>query len=176
MANLLHGSDAIFYYRMKKDLLALTILIGILAFAVYFVGTWRLSSPVPIETATTTTGNSTPETTPNIPTEPSEVTIMAKINKPASGLGVTIAPMEVVEDSRCPVDENIRCIQAGTVRVSAKITSGLGKGEIIFKLNTPITTEAERVELIQVLPDARAEVPIVINEYRFIFKITKRVI
>ena len=101
---------------------------------------------------------------------------MAKINKPASGLGVTIAPMEVVEDSRCPVDENIRCIQAGTVRVSAKITSGLGKGEIIFKLNTPITTEAERVELIQVLPDARAEVPIVINEYRFIFKITKRVI
>ena len=159
---------------MKKDLLALVILIGILAFAVYFLGTWTLSSPVPIETATTTTGNPTPETTPNIPTEPSEVTIMAKINKPASGLGVTIAPMEVVEDSRCPVDENIRCIQAGTVRVRTKVTNINGERILVFTVGMPIASKTETIELVEVLPGARAEVPIVINEYRFVFKVVKK--
>lgn len=157
----------------SRNLIALIVLVAILTLVAYVLSPRSAPAPTSIEIATTT-GNLTPEAVPNTPREPSEVTITAKVNKPASGLGVTIAPIEVVEDSRCPVDENIRCIQAGTVRVKSEIMSGLGKGEIIFKLNTPITTEVERIELIEVLPPARAEVPIVANEYRFIFKISKR--
>ena len=160
---------------MKKDLTALVVLIAVLAFVAYLLGVWTSSSPVPIKT-TTTSGNPIPEVTPNIPTEPSELTMIAKINKPATGIGVTLAPIEVVEDSRCPTDENIQCIQAGTVRVRTKVTNMNGERILVFTIGTPIASKTETIELLEVLPDARAEVPIVINEYRFIFKITKRVI
>lgn len=156
---------------VKKDLIALIILVAILTLVAYTLSLRAPGAPSPAGTATTTNEKPASGAAPNIPVEPSELTITAKINKPASGLGVTVAPLEVVEDSRCPSD--VVCIQAGTARVRSGITSGLGKGEIIFKLNTPITTEAERVELIQVLPEARSEIPIRANEYRFIFKITK---
>lgn len=161
---------------MKKDLIALVVFVVLLGLIAYIFSLQRMTPGTPSMMPTTTIGGQQPIPTPEMGGEPSEITLTAKVNKPAQGLGVTIAPIEVVEDSRCPTGENIRCIQAGTVRVSAKISSGLGTGEVIFKLNTPITTEAGQVELVQVLPPARAEVPIVINEYRFIFKISKRIL
>lgn len=157
---------------MKKDLAALLVLVAILTLIVYVLSPRMASVPSPTET-TTTTENSVLETVPNIPPSLSEVTITAKANKPATGLGVTIAPIEVVEDSRCPVDENIRCIQAGTVRVRAKVTNTNGERVLVFTLGTPVASKTETIELIEVLPSARAEVPIVANEYRFMFKITK---
>ena len=159
---------------MKKDLTALVVLV---ALVVYVLSLRAPSSAIPTEDLTMTHQNDAlmPETWENIP-QASEITLTAKENNPATGLGVTIAPIEVVEDSRCPVDENIRCIQAGTVRVRTKIINTNGERVLIFTIGTPIVSKTETIELVEVLPDARAEVPIVINEYRFIFKITKRVI
>lgn len=158
---------------MKKDLTALVILVAILTLIAYALSPRAPSVPAPTETNTTTNGNSTPITVPDTSAEPSEVTITAKVNKSASGLGVTIAPIEVAEDSRCPVDENIRCIQAGTVRVRTKVTNVNGERILVFAIGTPVVSKTETIELTEVLPSARAEVPIVMNEYRFVFKITK---
>lgn len=159
---------------MKKDLIALVVLIAILTLVAYVLSLRAPSAPAPTETSTTMSGNSIPKTVPDIPAEPSEITLTAKTNNPASGLGVTIAPIEVVEDSRCPVDENIRCIQAGTVRVRTKITNANGERILIFTIGAVVTSKTETIELIEVLPFARAEVPIVTNEYRFVFKVTKK--
>lgn len=159
---------------VKKDLIALVVLVAMLALVTYVLSTRVPSAPAPIETNTTTSGNPILKTVPDTPTEPSETTLTAKMNNPASGIGVTIALIEMVEDSRCPVDENIRCIQAGTVRVRTKITNANGERILIFSIGTPVTSKTETIELMQVLPAARAEVPIVTNEYRFVFKIVKK--
>ncbi|OHA81476.1 MAG: hypothetical protein A2675_03320 [Candidatus Yonathbacteria bacterium RIFCSPHIGHO2_01_FULL_51_10] len=114
-----------------------------------------------------------PEATSNNPEELSEINLTAGINESTSGLGITIAPLEVVEDSRCPTDENIRCIQAGTVRVRTKVTDASGDRTLVFALGNSVTSSAETIELTSVLPEARAAIPIRLNEYRFVFKVTK---
>ena len=101
-----------------------------------------------------------------------ETELLTKIDQGASGLDVKVTPNEVLEDSRCPVD--VTCIQAGTVRLSATLESGLGRTQQIFKLNTPITTEAEEVTLIKVLPEKYSNKVIELKDYQFIFKVRKR--
>ncbi len=101
-----------------------------------------------------------------------EVELEARLNRSVSALGVTITPRQVLEDSRCPVD--VTCIQAGTVRVRADLTSGLGAANQIFELGKPITTETEIVELIGVGPQSISGRQIDASQYRFTFRISKR--
>lgn len=98
--------------------------------------------------------------------------IETKINQGVSALGATVTPLEVLEDSRCPVD--VQCVWAGTVKVRATLESGLGTAEQVFTLDQPITTEAEEVRLIQVFPLAEEGVEIADTDYTFIFQINKR--
>ena len=98
--------------------------------------------------------------------------ITTKIDQGASVLGVKVTPLEVLEDSRCPVD--VQCIQAGTVRVRATLESGLGSGSQEFQLNQPITTEAEIVTLVDVEPIPYSTVEILKSAYIFYFEIKKR--
>lgn len=99
-------------------------------------------------------------------------TIQMKLGESDSALGVTIKLLAVLEDSRCPSD--VVCIQAGTVRVRTLLSSGLGEGEQIFKLGQVITTEAEEVELVSVLPNPVSTETIESGEYVFQFKVSKR--
>ncbi len=101
------------------------------------------------------------------------IALQVEIGKRVSGLGVTIAPVEVLEKSGCPVDGV--WIQAGTVRLRAKLTSGLGSAEQIFKLGEPITTEAEEVTFTEVSPAPHSQVKIAPSDYSFTFKIAKRI-
>jgi hypothetical protein len=112
----------------------------------------------PVGTTTTSTAN--------------DIFLETTIGRAATGLGVTITPTSVVEDSRCPVD--VQCIQAGTVRVQATLKSGLGMTNQLFVLNTPVTTEAETITLFTVTPVKEAGKTIAPTDYRFIFKVTKR--
>ncbi|MES2006590.1 MAG: hypothetical protein V4436_00610 [Patescibacteria group bacterium] len=112
-------------------------------------------------TSTTTNGTSS-----------SPLTIETQINKKITALGLSLTPLEVVEDSRCPT--NVQCIQAGTVRVKVLIQSGLGEGAVVVTLNTPITTEAEEITLISVSPAPLSTHEITKGEYRFVFKVMKR--
>jgi len=99
-------------------------------------------------------------------------TLETKIDKGATALGVTIVPLAILEDSRCPLD--VQCIQAGTVRVRALLKSGLGEAVQEFTLATLITTEAELIEMVEVRPAPYSEVPIDAHGYTFVFKVTKR--
>lgn len=99
-------------------------------------------------------------------------TVTTRIDQGASALDVNVVPLEVLEDSRCPQD--VQCIQAGTVRIRAQLTSGLGQANQIFELEKPITTEAEEVTLIQVTPIPKAGETISLSAYEFVFRITKR--
>lgn len=104
---------------------------------------------------------------------PSEPTSLeAHIGQEASGLGVSILPTKVLEDSRCPID--VTCIQAGTVRVQARLSNGTSHVVQEFKLGQPVTTETEIITLIRVTPLAKAGVKIQNGEYSFQFKVTKR--
>lgn len=96
----------------------------------------------------------------------------ARIDLGASTSGVTIIPLEVLEDSRCPID--VICVQAGTVRLRAELQSGLGTAEQVFVLGQPITTEAEIVTLTEVRPSRIADEEIVTGEYQFVFRVEER--
>ncbi len=111
----------------------------------------------------------------NIPDEVPASTserIEVGIDQGASALDVSIVPQEVLEDSRCPID--VQCVWAGTVRVRALLTSGLGEGTQVFELGKPMTTEAEEVTLVEVRPTTKEGERPEPEEYRFIFEISKR--
>lgn len=93
------------------------------------------------------------------------------LGETATSSGVRITPLEVLEDSRCPID--VTCIQAGRVRLRASLTSDLGTADQIFFVGEPVTTEAEEVTLVEVKPAKVSTVPIKDSDYRFVFKIQK---
>ena len=106
------------------------------------------------------------------PTSQKEILLQAKLAQQVSGLDVQIIPLEVIEDSRCPTD--VQCIQAGTVKVKAQLVSGLGTATEVFTLNQSITTEAEVITLIDVIPEKISTTSISQAHYRFTFRVTKR--
>lgn len=147
---------------MKKATIFWVVVSAIvLFFALRFL--WEM---IPRELTVEEAATIPPLTTPTI-----NVLLTTEINKSANGLGVTLAPIEVIEDSRCPVDENIRCIQAGTVRVRTKVTSTDGERILIFAIGTPVSSRAETIELTEVLPSPHAGISILKNDYRFVFKV-----
>jgi hypothetical protein len=103
---------------------------------------------------------------------PQPVTLDAKHDQEIKTLDVSIIPRSVIEDSRCAQD--VTCIWAGTVRVSATLTSGMGSTLQTFELNKPITTEAEKITLIDVKPYPVSTQKIKNADYIFTFKIEKR--
>lgn len=155
---------------MKKDLTILAIVLLVLGGILYFP--WPKAEDTVITSMPSVMTQEQGTTTASHPQIPSTVVLTAKENAPAAGLGVTIAPIEVVEDSRCPKEEHIKCIQVGTVRVRAKLTNANGERVVVFTLGQTIVSKTERITLTYVLPEARAAVPIVPNEYRFVFKVT----
>lgn len=86
--------------------------------------------------------------------------------------GLSIRPVAVLEDSRCP--QNARCVRAGTVKVLVRIRSGSGSSESVFEPGTTITTEAESITLLGVSPERTTDSEISEGEYRFAFEVRKR--
>lgn len=103
---------------------------------------------------------------------PGPTSITARIGQEVHILDVRITPLKVLEDSRCPID--VQCIQAGTVRLQAKLVSGLGTAQQEFKLGQVVTTEAEEVMLTDVQPAPKAGVKIADADYVFTFTVAKR--
>jgi hypothetical protein len=84
------------------------------------------------------------------------------------GGGLTVRPLSVTQDSRCPV--NATCIWAGELRVRA-IVSGIGETEI--KLGEPISTPAGAIAFAIATPPPYTDWPtaeIVKPAYRFGFR------
>lgn len=86
--------------------------------------------------------------------------------------GLAMRPIAVLEDSRCP--ENARCVWAGQVRVSVRITSGMGLSEQVLTLGDTVTTEAEEISLVGVSPGTLAGREIADADYRLTFEVKER--
>jgi len=84
---------------------------------------------------------------------------------------LTITPLSITEDSRCPL--GVMCIQAGTVRVSVRVVAGMGTNIATLTQNQPFTTEAETITLIEVQPMKRQSGTITDKEYRLTFNVQK---
>lgn len=111
-----------------------------------------------------------PQTSSSTPA--ASATVETAIGKSIHVLNVDILPLEVTQDSRCPVD--VECIWAGTVEVKGTIHSALGTSNVVFKLGTAITTEAESITLLSVQPVPHQGITIAPAEYKFIFEVKKR--
>lgn len=105
------------------------------------------------------------------PTKPTPVptpTTGIKIGETAVFGSISIRPISVEEDSRCPANAN--CIWAGRVRVKILVN---GK-ESIVTLGQEFTTENVVITLTEVLPQ-KTQSPInTPSDYRFIFTVTKK--
>ena len=87
-----------------------------------------------------------------------------------SGGGVSITPLEVVSDSRCPVD--VVCIWAGEVSLKVRLEKGTVSREVILKLGIPVTFEESKISLTSVTPENNSKRPFNKEDYRFTFLIT----
>ncbi|MFZ2886730.1 MAG: hypothetical protein WA021_02820, partial [Minisyncoccia bacterium] len=105
--------------------------------------------------------------------EGTPVTDSVKLNEAKRIAEVSIMPVEVVEDSRCPQD--VQCIQAGTVRVRASVTAR-GDAEaqdVMFELGVPMTLGLDQVTLVSVEPAPKANAQIAPSDYVFTFTVVK---
>jgi|GEM_PF-1431404 len=160
--------------------------IGALLLLFFITGTsyafleWQAARPVPEPVslvATTTQATSTKpaeDPTPEpLASDHGFGTATVRLNEVASfpnGLSIRVA--SILEDSRCPT--NAECIQAGTVRLSVRIRSGMGVSTNEFTVGTSITTEAESVTLLGVSPGNLAGQRIASDDYRFTFEVKER--
>ena len=122
--------------------------------------------PLPVTREPTTV---TPSTTETHVLAYGNVTL--KLNQVATFKNISIRPVSIEEDSRCPKD--VQCIQAGTVRVNVEISGGMGKSVSILKLGQVFTTEGETITLMSVMPDKNSKVTIADKDYHFVFNVSK---
>jgi hypothetical protein len=94
------------------------------------------------------------------------------MNVAVNAFSTTLKPVELIEDSRCP--SSVQCIQAGTVRVRTEISTAVGNGEAVLKLNEKYTTEAEEITLIDVRPAKIEPGATPTGDYVFVFEVRKR--
>ena len=94
------------------------------------------------------------------------------IGERATFENISIRPIEVIEDSRCPID--VQCIQAGTVRIKIEIVSGIGTSTSIVKLSNEFTVESIRITLSAVAPTKHSQTQVTTGDYRLTFNVTPR--
>ncbi len=104
---------------------------------------------------------------------PTTTSVDVGLGQEAHAFAVSITPLSIVEDSRCPVD--VQCIQAGTVRLKIQVVNGMGSSAPTITLGQTITTDAEEITLVSVAPARHSGANITDAQYRFTFRIDKRI-
>ncbi len=97
--------------------------------------------------------------------------INTTIGQRMTALNVTIAPRDVVDDSRCPTD--VQCIWAGTAHVRATVTTPAGTTEQTFELGKGISVGAYTITLTELTPTPQAGETIPDSSYRFSFMVER---
>ncbi len=88
-----------------------------------------------------------------------------------TGLNVTITPLEVLDDSRCPTD--VQCIWAGTVKVRATVTTPGSTGEETMEIGHPVEKDGYTITFTELTPAPHSGETIPSSSYRFVFTVTK---
>lgn len=84
---------------------------------------------------------------------------------------IAITPLEVIEDSRCPVEAE--CIWPGRVLINAQIESrgASAKTRLDIESWKPLAIHGGTLELVEVAPDASVQWPdLAPGDYRFRFR------
>ncbi len=87
------------------------------------------------------------------------------------GLGIAVTPVEILEDSRCPIDAT--CIQAGKIRLKVRTESGSGTKDSFLELGQSVVFDGVQVTFTTVTPQPNRITPIGSNLYRFTFELKK---
>ena len=82
--------------------------------------------------------------------------------------GPRVTPLKVLEDSRCPT--GVQCVWAGQVRLSVRIDLGSGSETREITSGKPERAADGTLDLVEVLPEKKAGLPIYPEDYRFGFK------
>lgn len=84
--------------------------------------------------------------------------------------GPKVTPLEVLEDSRCPM--NARCVWAGQVRLKVRVHLGAGDQERELTSHKPVQVADGSLELVEVQPDRVAGEGEALDpkDYRFGFR------
>lgn len=90
-------------------------------------------------------------------------TVKAGVGESLTASGVTVIPIEVTADSRCPSD--VQCVWEGTT----KVLTSLDGEEVELTLGEATKVGAHLVTLTQVLPYPEAGVAIEQNQYQLVF-------
>lgn len=141
-----------------------TIIAGVFAVLVgtgYAYTAYQTAPQMP----TDTTATSTPQQSQ--PHAYGYVTL--KLGELAQFKDISIRPIALVEDSRCPTD--VQCIQAGTVRVSVEVVSKTSTSTSVITLNKKFTTEDMAITLTAVTPGKISTVQNSNSDYRFTFNV-----
>ena len=88
----------------------------------------------------------------------------APLNEVATLDGLTVRPLAVIEDSRCPA--SVQCVWAGRLRISADI-SGAGTRELT--LGEPVSVSGGTLTMVDVRPGKRTPETIPSRAYQFTF-------
>ena len=106
----------------------------------------------------------------NIPLTQIKKETVATLGQRVFTHGVFITPLEVISDSRCPVD--VVCIWAGEVTLKTRLEKDDVSQEMVLKLQTPATFQGSTVSLINVMPENNSKKPYEKGDYRFTFLVT----
>lgn len=82
--------------------------------------------------------------------------------------GPRIAPLSLIEDSRCPA--SVACAWAGQVRVTVRIMTGRGAVVREMTSSRPVAVADGSLELVDVRPVKRTEAAIPARDYRLGFR------
>ena len=92
----------------------------------------------------------------------------APLNEVATLDGLTVRPVAVIEDSRCPA--SVQCVWAGRLVVRTMTNAGAGEDVVDLTLGEPLKMDnAGILTLVDVRPSKRTPEPIPPREYQFTF-------
>jgi hypothetical protein len=92
----------------------------------------------------------------------------ARLGQTVNVGGPRVTPLEVLEDSRCPMEA--RCIRAGSVRLKVRIVTGAGRAVREVASDKPLQVADGQLELVGVMPPRSVRGPIKPGDYRFSFR------
>ncbi len=99
---------------------------------------------------------------------PAAASTVAGFGQVARAGGLTVRPLELLEDSRCPA--LVRCIWQGRVRIRAEIRDSAGRHSRELTLGEPLPVDGGMLTLVSVEPPKLAPGETRSAEYRFEFR------
>ena len=92
----------------------------------------------------------------------------AKLGQTVNLGGPMVTPLAVLEDSRCP--KEARCIWAGRVRLSVRVTTGAGSAVRELASDKPLQVADGQLVLQGTMPPRSTQHALVPSDYRFTLK------